>query len=101
MTPTERAHNDAEIKCKLANERFGLQQGLRLVLSRFNCNDKAVEHIIKLAQDRKLHDLKSLVDSIGSIENNKPYHARIESPPKAWNPSNDTDNDEHALNRFK
>ena len=74
----------------LANQRFGLQQGLRFVLSRFNCNDEAVEHIIRLAQERELHELKDFMEHVGTIESNKPRHVRITKPEKTWGANNET-----------
>jgi hypothetical protein len=81
MTPTEKLTYSAEVQCKLANERFGLQQGLRFLLgANFNCNDVAVEYIIKLAQDRELHKLKDFMGHIGTNESAKPRYTRIKNP---------------------
>jgi len=81
MTPKERAHYDAEIKCKLANERFGLQQGLRFVIeANFNCNDVAVAHILELATNRDLNELKLFMSHVGTNDSDKPRHTRIRTP---------------------
>ncbi|MDB4302183.1 hypothetical protein N9924_01310 [bacterium] len=87
--------------CKLANERFGLMMGMRELLKWFNLNDNAVDYVIDLAQKRDLEVLSNVVDMIGTMEVIKPRFVRIEPPAKLWNPSEDPDNDEHALNRFK
>ena len=77
MTPKERAHNDAGIKCKLANERFGLQVGMRKLMERFNCNDHAVEYVIGLAQKRDFEKLDEVISSIGTWGVNKVHYVRI------------------------
>tara|TARA_R110002033_G_scaffold171037_2_gene215379 strand:- start:44 stop:310 length:267 start_codon:yes stop_codon:yes gene_type:complete len=67
--------------CKLANERFGLQQALRIILEdNFNCNDVAVDYIIKLAQNRELHKLKGFMEHVGTNDSDKPRHTRIRTP---------------------
>jgi len=101
MTPTERAHNDAGIKCKLVNERFGLIEGMRQLIKYLNVNDSGRDFIIQLARDRDLNRLTDFLKTVNTIDSGKPRHCRITNPPKAWNPSNDPDNDEHAINRFK
>ena len=80
MTPTERATYDAGIKCSLANERFGLMEGMRILLDSFNCNDVADEYIIKLARDRELDKLKEFMTHVGTKESDKPRHTRIKNP---------------------
>lgn len=80
MSPKERAHHDAEIKCKLANERFGLIEGMRILLDNFNCNDVADEYIIKLARGRELDKLKEFMVHVGTNESDKPRHTRIRNP---------------------
>ena len=61
MTPTERAHNGAIIKCKLANERFGLKAGMRKLLERFNLNDHAIDYVIELANNRELEKFDEVI----------------------------------------
>ena len=80
MTPKERAHHDAGIKCKLANERFGLIEGMRILLDSFNCNDVADEYIIKLARERDLDKLKDFMLHVGTKESGMPRHTRIRNP---------------------
>jgi len=80
MTPTERAQYDAGIKCDLANERFGLIEGMRILLDSFNCNDVADEYIIKLARDRELDKLKDFMLHVGTKESDMPRHTRIRNP---------------------
>ena len=80
MTPTERAQHDAEIKCNLANERFGLIEGMRILLDSFNCNDIADEYIIKLARERELGKLKDFMFHVGTKESDIPRHTRIRNP---------------------
>lgn len=63
--------------CKLANQRFGLQMGMRELLKRFNCNDGAVDYIIRLAQNRELEKLSAVMGLLGSEEVNKPRFVRI------------------------
>lgn len=81
MNPTEKITHAAEVQCKLANERFGLQQSLRFIISNnFNCNSAAVEHIIQLASERKLSELKDFMDNVGTNDSGKPRHTRIRNP---------------------
>jgi hypothetical protein len=101
MKPTERAHNDAGIKCKLSNERFGLIEGMRQVIKYLNVSDSGRDFIIQLARDRDLVRLEDFLKTVNTIDSGKPRHCRIVNPLNAWNPSDDPDNDEHALNRFK
>lgn len=84
MTPTEQKIKMAETQCMLANQRFGLKQGLRFILSRFNCNDVAVEHIIDLAANRNIHELKDFMEGVNTIDSGKPRHVRIMKPEQAW-----------------
>ena len=81
MNPTEKLTRASEVQCRLANERFGLQQALRIIVSgNFNCNDVAVEHIINLSSDRKLDELKEYMLHIGVNGSDKPRHTRIRTP---------------------
>lgn len=77
MTPTEQKTKMAEEQCKLANERFGLQMGMRALMERFNCNDHAVDYVIKLAQDRQLDKLAEVISDIGTWGVNKVHYVRI------------------------
>ena len=67
----------ANEKCKLANERFGLQMGMRKLLERFNCNDHAVDYVIELAQKRELDKLEEVISKIGTWGVNKVHYVRI------------------------
>ncbi len=82
----------ANEQCKLANERFGLQMGVRALMGRFNCNDHAIEYVIELAQRREFDKLEDVLSKIGTWGVNKPHYVRIKNPPKSWTPSNDTPN---------
>lgn len=77
MTPTEQKIKMAEEQCKLANQRFGLQEGMKKLLSRFNCNDHAVDYIVKLAQNRELEKLDEVLSHIGTWGVNKVRYVRI------------------------
>ena len=101
MTPTDQKTKMANELCKLANERFGLQMGMRKLLERFNLNDHAVDYVVELAQKRELEKLGNVMSMLGTQGVSKPRYVRIKNPAKAWSPSNDHDNDEHALNRIK
>lgn len=63
--------------CKLANQRFGLQMGMRKLLERFNCNDHAVDYVIELAQKRELDKLDEVLSHIGTFGLSKPHYVRI------------------------
>ncbi|MBL4795855.1 MAG: hypothetical protein JKY50_00420 [Oleispira sp.] len=63
--------------CKLANERFGLQMGMRKLLERFNLNDHAVDYVIELAQKRELEKLDEVLSHIGTWGVNKVRYIRI------------------------
>ncbi len=89
MTPTERAHNDAEIKCKLVNERFGLIEGMRQLIKYLNVNDSGRDFIIQLARDRDLNRLTDFLKTVNTIDSGKPRYCRIINPPKAWNPNSE------------
>jgi len=77
MTPTEQKTKMANEQCKLANERFGLQMGMKKLLERFNCNDHAVDYVIELAQKRELKKLDEVLSHIGTWGVNKVHYVRI------------------------
>jgi hypothetical protein len=63
--------------CKLANERFGLQMGIKKLMERFNCNDHAVDYVVELAKKRDFEKLDEVLSNIGTWGVNKVRYVRI------------------------
>jgi hypothetical protein len=76
MTNEERVKN-AEKCCKLVNQRFGLQECIKILMERFNCNDNAVNYVIEMAKNRELQKLASVIAEIGTYGVNKAHYVRI------------------------
>lgn len=78
MTPTEQKIIKAEELCRLANQRFGLEMCIKILMDRFNCNDKAVDYIIDLAKSRDFKELTAVISEIGTFGVNKVHYVRID-----------------------
>jgi len=76
-TSSKKVQEAAKECCKLANERFGLQMGIKKLMERFNCNDHAVDYVIELAQKRELKKLDEVLSHIGTWGVNKVRYVRI------------------------
>jgi len=77
VTPKERAHNDAGTMCNLANERFGLIEGMTKLIKYLNVNDNTRDLIIELSRNRSLVRLDNLLKNIHTIDSKKPRYVLI------------------------
>ena len=70
----ENLKKGAEECVKLANERFGLEAGLKRILQYLNINEGAKEQIIRLSKNRELDKLEFVLNYCHTFESKKPQY---------------------------